>query len=486
MKRRVVFFLFCTLIFGCLLPTSSCKKQEKVGCRYEIKAEYVPENQSLCATQKVEYKNLTQECIEHLDFNLYPNAFRKESAYCPVPAAEKSAAYYAGESYGEINVTSVVGGKSWEITGVDKNLLRVYLETPLYPEDSIVLDVSFITVLASINHRTGVGERTVNLGNFYPVLCAYSNGFYECAYFGEGDPFVSECADYVVHLTVPKEYVAVASGALIEESLLESKKVCSVEVLSSRDFAVVLSKEFFVREEKVCGKLLSYYGLQGETPEQTEKAFGALKESFAFFNEQFGEYAYSTFSLVRVSMAAAGAEYPALSMLSVNEQAENEIKTVVHETAHQWWYAAVGSNQIENAWQDEGLAEYSTVLFFESHGDYGYSREELVQASLTEYRSYFSTYAALEKETNTKMRKPIAEFASGYEYRAVAYDKSVVMYDFLRSGVGEKRFFAGLSRYYAEHKFRLTTPEDLIGCFEKAGADVAGFFESFLEGKVIL
>ena len=65
-------------------------------------------------------------------------------------------------------------------------------------------------------------------------------------------------------------------------------------------------------------------------------------------------------------------------------------------------------------------------------------------------------------------------------------DKAVVMFDTLRKSVGDKEFFSGLKRYYADCRFDRVLPADLVGAFERSGLDVVGFFDSFLEGKAVL
>ena len=179
-------------------------------------------------------------------------------------------------------------------------------------------------------------------------------------------------------------------------------------------------------------------------------------------------------------------EYPALAMLSDSLSEENLVRTIAHETAHQWWYAVVGSNQIENAWQDEGLAEYSAIAFFENYEKYGVTREDAVTEALKEYRSYYDVYGSVLGRTDTAMTRQLKEFISDYEYKCLSYDKAVVMFDTLRKSVGDKKFFAGLKKYYAENAFASATPDALVGAFERVGLDVRGFFESFLQGKAIL
>ena len=60
------------------------------------------------------------------------------------------------------------------------------------------------------------------------------------------------------------------------------------------------------------------------------------------------------------------------------------------------------------------------------------------------------------------------------------------MYDGIRKTVGDTRFFASLKRYYSGYKFKNASPHDLVGAFEKTGADTNGYFQSFFDGKVII
>ena len=484
MRKRLALALSGVLLATALPLLSSCKKEGKVSSRYEITAEYVPENTTLTGTAKITFENATDNEISTLKFQLYPNAYRQDALYKPVSKACENAAYYAGESYGEMVISSVNGAKGWEVMGEDENILYAYLPHSLFPDDKIVLDIGFMVKLAKVNHRTGVTERTVNLGNFFPILCPYQNGgFTETVYYCDGDPFLSDCADFKVTLKTPKEYLVAATGECVSERTLESKKEHLFEAEKVRDFALVLSEGYRVLEKQVHGKTLAYYYYADENATQT---LDTASEAFAYFEKTFGEYPYPCYTLAQTGLCHGGMEYPTLSMLSSDLTAEEQTRAVVHETAHQWWYGVVGSDQIQNAWQDEGLAEYSALCFFEAHEKYGVTREAAVTNALKEYRSYYDVYGSVLGRTDTKMSRHLKDFLSDYEYKCISYDKSLVMFDTLRKSVGDKKFFGGLKRYYADNKYTLAAPENLIGSFEKTGLDVAGFFDSFLQGKGIL
>ena len=484
MKKIVCFLWIFVFAFVAVFVGGGCQKNQNGHTMYEITGEYTPENKTFRGSVKLTFENFTDNALDVLKFQLYPNAYRENAIYRPISLAYEKVAYYDGESYGEMVISSVNGGKNWEVMGEDENILYVFLEKSLFPKDKVVLDIGFMTKLANVNHRTGVTKKTVNLGNFFPILCGIQHdGFYETAYYSDGDPFYSDCADYKMTLTVPKEYVVASTGEITGERTLESKKVYTMYASNVRDFALSLSENYHIATTKCNGKLISYYYYADDTPLETLET---AKEAFAYYEKTFGTYPYSTFALAQTGFCMGGMEYPCFVMISDCLEKKEQAHVIAHETAHQWWYATVGSNQIENAWQDEGLAEYSTVMFFENYEKYGYVREDMVTAALREYRSYYDIYGSVLGRTDTRMSRHLKDYISDYEYRCIAYDKSLVMWDTLRKSVGDKKFTAGLKKYYAHNRFSMTTPEHLIGCFEKVGLDVRGFFESFLEGKAIL
>ena len=484
MRNLFIFSLVVILALASLFTLSGCKKSVETYTKYEITAEYIPENNTLTGVMKVTFTNDTDNEISQLKFNLYPNAYRQNALYQPVSKGYEKSAYYAGKSYGEIVISSVNGSKNWEIMGEDENVLCVYLERSLFHGDKVVLDVGFTTKFASVNHRTGVTKKTVNLCNFYPILCGFKNGgFYECVYYSEGDPFYADCADYKMTLILPKEYVIASTGEVVEERMLESKKEYTMSAMKVRDFALVLSKNYQVAQRIEGDTTLFYYYYKDEAPQKT---MDVALESFRYFEKTFGEYPYSTYTVAETGFCYGGMEYPALSLISDSLQEEDRVRVTTHETAHQWWAITVGSDQIQNAWQDEGLAEYSIVLFFENHEKYNLTREALVAQALREYRSYYDVYGSVLGRADTSMIKHLKDFFSAYEYRCLAYDKAVVMFDALRKGVGDKKFLSALKRYYASNAFQIATKESLVGSFEKTGLDVVGLFDSFLEGKAIL
>lgn len=484
MRKRWVFVLLFCCVFLQIPMLSGCRKTAKVHTRYEITAEYSPESRTLAGTAKVTFENDGDGEISVLKFQIYPNAYRKDALYKPVSATYAESAYYAGESFGEMGISSVQGAKNWEIMGEDENILYVFLARALFPGDKVVLDIGFYTKLAQVNHRTGVTARTVNLGNFYPILCGMQNGaFRELTYSAVGDPFFSECADYKLHLTLPKEYVVASSGGIAAETLLESKKGYTMYATNVRDFALVLSKDYKIVQAKSGDCTLSYYYYADQKPTETLRC---LQSAFSYYQKTFGKYPYAQYTLAETGLCLSGAEYPTLNMLSDSLSGTERVRAVAHEAAHQWWYGVVGSDGARNAWQDEGLAEYAAVCFFDGHEEYGLRRADLVAEALKNYRSYYDVYGSVLGRTDTRMTRDLADYVNDYEYDCLARGKSVVMFDTLRKSVGDKKFFAALKRYYGDSIYAMNGVGELLGAFEKSGLDVGGYFDSFLSGKAIL
>ena len=117
MKRFLRFFVAIVVGICSFYGFSGCKKEAKAYARYEITAEFSRENRTVAGTVKCTFENTTDNELSVLKFQIYPNAYRKNALYRPVSTAYENSAYYAGESYGEITISSVNGSKNWEIMG---------------------------------------------------------------------------------------------------------------------------------------------------------------------------------------------------------------------------------------------------------------------------------------------------------------------------------------------------------------------------------
>ncbi len=467
-----------------LIPLAACKKESgESRSLYRINAAYDEEDKKICGTVDFTYFNATDNEISDLRFELWGNAYRQGASYCPVPESRASSVYYSGKSYGFESVEKVEGCAGWEVCGEDENILSVALSSPVYPGQTAEIIISYTLGLAEINHRTGIAESAVNLGNFYPVLCAYTaEGFMQTPYYSCGDPFVSECADYIVTLQLPAEYTAATSGKQVSSARTGDTVTNVYELYGARDFAAVLSKDFktATRDAGGCAVTLYYTG-----DAEPEGCLQAAAESLTYFSSQYGEYCYPTLSVVFTDLGVSGMEYPALTMISSDLDEATARYTTVHETAHQWWYAMVGNDQVNSAWQDEGLAEYSTLCFFEKTPSYGFTRTQLLGTAIKSYRAYYSVYNQIFGKADTTMNRGLDKFSGEYEYVNIAYNKGLLLFETLRTSMGDEKFNSALRHYFSSNFKKIASYESFVASFAHYH-DVEGLIESYVNGKVVI
>ena len=228
---------------------------------------------------------------------------------------------------------------------------------------------------------------------------------------------------------------------------------------------------------------MKYYYIEDAEPQKT---LCAAREAAEYFSQIYGAYPYVTYSVVQTGFCYGGMEYPALSMIAKGLSEEEKIYVTAHETAHQWWYATVGSNAAEEAWQDEGLAEYSAACFFGEYKHYGIDKSALVQSAEKEYHAYYDVYSRVFQGANTRMSRSLHDYAGDYEYRAIAYDKGLLLFSALENAVGAKKTEKALKSYAEACAYKIAAPCDLIAAFERAGANVSGLVNAYLSGEAIV
>lgn len=477
--RRILPVVFALLLALAPLTLAACGTT--TPDLYTMTLVYEPSTRSLAGEMTVQLENRTESAWETVEFQLWPNAFREGAKYLPVSETYAPAVYYKGASFGGITLTGIEGGEA-RVVGEDENILEVTPPAPVYPDERVTLTMRFTVLLPEIEHRLGVGQKTVNLGNFYPILCAWGEeGFCEHVYACCGDPFVSGVADYDVTFSLPASYhvAHTGTGTRTEENGLATYHVRAEDV---RDFAMVCSEQFTVHTAESSGIPVIYYALDDADPSGTLQT---ACESLSYYADTFGAYEYPAYTVVETGFPYGGMEYPMLSLIADDLPATEVPIVVAHETAHQWWYAMVGSDQYHEAWQDEGLAEYSAALFFEAYPEYGRTYADMVAASESAYRAYYSVSAQLSRG-ETAMRRDLTDYTGDYAYRSLAYDKGVILFDRLRQTVGEERFFAAIKDYARAYKGEIAPPEALIARFAARSPQAEGIFAAFLDGLCVI
>lgn len=204
-----------------------------------------------------------------------------------------------------------------------------------------------------------------------------------------------------------------------------------------------------------------------------------------FFNAKFGEYPYRDLCVVKSPFLFGGMEYPGLVIVADNIESSDDLaKVIVHEIAHQWWYGVVGNNEITEAWLDESLTEYSSLLFFENNSKYNMSYENLVEDAKNTYELYIDVITSLGGTVDTRMNDRVNNYSSEYEYSYLIYVKGVVMLDDIRTEIGEKKMYKALQKYYKQNKFKIASSEDLLQSFRKVAGDKAtSKFNNYLNGE---
>lgn len=494
MKKVFSFLLIAVILVASVFSFSGCKSNEldKVSknlTSYAISAELNDEKKAISASQSVNFVNKTGDLLEFLCFHLYPRAFREGAMVKPYTQLTEASCFPTGVSFGDIEIKQVlVNGAAgeFEIVGQDEDILKVNFGFALDNQKSAQIDIEFNLTLPNSTHRFGWYESNINLGNWYPIICAYENGEFDMSpYFSTGDPFFSDIANYDVTIKYPEKYQVCSTGN-VSSSTSEGITTATASARAVRDFAMCFSSNSKIETDSSNGVTVSVMACLSD--EEILTIVRLAREAIEFFSKIFGKYPYSSLMVANTPFLYGGMEYPNLVFVSDSIDSKEELyKVIVHEIAHQWWYGIVGNNETKEAWLDESLSEYSAALFFKNHEDYGITYDDFVSQAMSSYMLYVDVISTIKGDVNTKMNLAVNEYQNDYEYSYMVYIKGVIMFDSLKSMVGENKVLAGLKKYYSDNKFKNATKQDFFDAFKAAcHSDLDGFFEGYLDGTTII
>jgi hypothetical protein len=243
-----------------------------------------------------------------------------------------------------------------------------------------------------------------------------------------GDPFVTASSPYVrVRITTDRAMVIASTGQRTAVSGLTQ----TFEARNVRDFNLAASPFYSVRETEIGGTTVRVVAKAGY-PFATVMSYAA--DAIGRMGTLAGTYPYPTFTVAE-SAGAYGMESPQLIWIPGGLSGRQLRWLVYHETAHQWFYGLVGSDQAYQPFADEAAAD---ELARHVSGIWRASTCATARLDLSIY-SYSATC-----------------------YFEVIYVQGALLLDTVRTQMGDAAYWRAVRAYVAAHRFGIGSTRALL------------------------
>jgi len=501
------------------------KAQNTVQANWQQKVDYTIEvvlNDSLNTLngkELITYHNNSPDTLGKLYLHLWTNAYRNSStpfARQQVRAGNTKFYYAPQKERGSMSASFSVDGvlQKHKFEKEDLEIVVITLAKPILPGESKVLTSEFSVKIPSEFSRMGSGHswfggKDYQITQWFPKVAMYDvNGWHPLNYLDLGE-FYDNFGDYKVSITVPSQYVVAATGIMrdnkAEEEWLESlssnyardrkieasirqsngkTKTLVFEQNNVHDFAWFTSDNFIRRKSAVelkSGKIVEtyFYSIENDTA-----SMGALRNAVTFYSNEIGEYPYDACSVVEGALSAGGGmEYPMITIISYMSE-----RVIVHEVGHNWFQGILGTDERRYPWMDEGVNSYYENLYFKNRA-INKSKNGNIGKLLEDAEEGQSYFICKHQQNMNESQAPglHSDAYTELNYGGIVYGKVALMFDYLKTDLGDSLFQRCMKDYYDRWKFGHPLPQDMQKSFEgTAGQDLSWFFEDAMNNNRVI
>ncbi len=500
--------LFSTLVLSVLSFSAFGQQgywQQKVDTRIEVGLD--DKEHVLNGDISMEYTNNSPDTLTYIYIHLWPNAYSHDRTnYAEQMAENGETDFYYSKSAKRGNISELsfkVNDKPVEYFSSRNipDVARIDLPQPLLPGAKLKIETPFKVKIPEVTSRLGHTKQAYFISQWFPKPAVYDKkGWHPLPYLNYGE-FYSEVGSYDVRITLPKNYVVMATGNCMDESenawLDElSKKEFPSDTLYKKswpassaetktlhfhednvhDFAWFADKRWVVRKDTVVspgsGELVTCYAaFLPESQKQWRHGTEYLRKTIKSYGSLVGAYPYKTIKAIEGDMhAGGGMEYPTVTV--IDRDARYMLKTVIiHEAGHNWFYGILATNERDHAWMDEGLNS-----FYEQRTLRDYDLYDTVQ-KVNDTGRYLVITSPVRPEsivyfhetgvhTDQALEQTSANFTE-INYGIDVYYKTALMLHWLEAYMGEENYKAGMQDYYNTWKHKHPYPEDFKASMAK-------------------
>jgi hypothetical protein len=421
--------------------------------RYFLQAILDLETHAVTVRERIDHPNLTGAPLQELWLAVEPN-----------------------HRQGCLSLDAIqVDGTEIPPPGLDGHRLIVPLARDLTPGARVELVLEYRLSLPPADNGQVFGHTALqtSLVDWYPFVVPYDpqQGWLLHDPSGVGEHLVFDPAELELDLRV----VGSAQPPVVAASVPGQFDGMDwhYQATGMRSFALAVSPSFRT-ETLMVGDIpvTSYFYSSEEAAGRV--ALQAAARALAVFQEHFGPYPYPSLGVVE-STFFDGMEYDGLFFLSRSFYQEYDgtvlndlIDIAVHETAHQWWYGAVGNDQALEPWLDEALSTYSESLFYEQ-----------IYPSVTAWQAFrIDAYSPAGNVDST-----IYQLSAFRLYADAVYLRGALFLQELRRSIGDEAFAAFLRDYAAQMAGRRASGGDFFRILRgHTDADLAPLTGRYFQG----
>ena len=249
-----------------------------------------------------------------------------------------------------------------------------------------------------------------------------------------GDPFYTASSPLVrVRIATDRHLVFATTGRKVTGTSL----VQTFEARNVRDFNFAASPTYRVSSVKVGSTWVKVYGKPGYA---TSTVMSYARRALARYGQLVGTYPYSTFKVAQ-SAGGYGMESPQLVWIPGGVSGSHLRWLVYHETAHQWFYGIVGSDQARQPFADEAAADMMA--------------------------RYVTGIWRASRCSTARLDRSIYGYSAAC-YFEIIYIQGARFLNGLRSRMGNTLFWTTMKRYVSAHRYGLSSTKSLLDAIDAA------------------
>jgi hypothetical protein len=440
--------------------------------RYQIELAVDLEALKLTGVQRVRYTNREDQPLDEIVFRLLPNT-PGYGASLEVGAIAVDGEWAYGDRAAVAPLLSLGG-----------SALSVPLSQSLAAGQSVELELAYEATLptdgAAGYAQYGYIDGVLALPNAYPLIPVYDDEGWNVELAPSyGDATFSDVALYEVQATLPSDLVLATTGTTLNRRENGDGTTTYRSVSGpARDFYLAGSAAYKALHADVDGVRVTSYYLGDD--QGGRRALDDTVAALGIYQRLIGAYPYRELDVLATPTKAGGIEYPGLFVVAASlyaQRGEFFEWVIAHEAAHQWWYALVGNDQLDEPWLDEALTQYTTLLYIEERYGEGAAQRALSTRFEIPYQRL------LETEQDMAVGLPVAAYTE-LLYGSVVYGKGPLFFHALREQVGDAAFAEILRAYYRDYRYQVAYPLDFVRVAEQvSGQEIDGLYEEWILGE---